>query len=85
MGLWKGPQSFHVSQSIVSSVCLFTVSQQNPHCAAGDVCAPFILLSALSSTLLVPAPLPPLFLSPPLPQGAWETLLCHQSPRTEMP
>lgn len=54
MGLWKGPQSFHLSQSIVSSACLFTVSQQNPHCPEGDVCAPFI----------------PLLLSPPHAAGS---------------
>lgn len=75
-----------MSQTIVSSVCPFTASQQNSHCPAGDVCAPFILLAALSSTwLLAPAPLAPLFLHPPLHQGAWETLLCHRSPRTGMP
>lgn len=63
-------QSFHVSQTIVSSVCPFIASQKNSHCATVDVCAPFILL-------LLPLPMaagsrtlqPPLFSSFPFPKG----------------
>lgn len=81
----KVPKAFMCHKALYPQ-CVFSQSASKTPIVPQEMYVPLSSLSLLSpphatgsSTSASSLPLPP------LPQGAWETLPCHQSPRTGMP